>query len=161
MSAALIGMGGNVGDVKATLDAAIDEFCDGNSIRLVRRSANYLTKPWGVEDQPMFINLCLQVETELPPLKLLQRALEVETRFGRDRAREQRWGQRRLDIDLLAYDEVALDLAGLQLPHPRMKARAFVVIPLVEIAPDWRIDGETVREIAAKLDASDVQRLAD
>jgi len=159
MSAALIGLGSNAGDEKAILDGAVSQFCNGTSVRLVSRSANYLTKPWGVEDQPMFINLCLRVETDLSPLDLLRRALEVEAAFGRDRAKERRWGQRTLDIDVLAYDDLVVDLPELQLPHPRMKERAFVLIPLLDVAADWRIDGETVREFAARLDASGVQRL--
>ena len=160
MSEALIGMGGNVGKPVEVLDDAVAEFCDGAAVRLVARSATYLTEPWGVEDQPRFANLCLRVATELSPQDLLRRALSVEARFGRDRSKEQRWGPRVLDIDLLAYDDLQLDAAELQLPHPRLSQRAFVLVPLEEIAPLWRIGGETVAVLAGRVDNSGVVRVA-
>ena len=159
MSEALIGMGANLGDARATLAAAVAAFCDGAEVRLVARSADYLTPPWGVEDQPPFVNLCLRIETALPPKALLRRALDVESRFGRDRARERRWGPRPLDIDILAYDELVLDAPELQLPHPRMKERAFVLTPLLDVAPEWRIGGETVEALAQRVEASGIRRL--
>lgn len=135
MVEALLALGGNVGNSRAILDRAIALLCDGKDVRLTARSSDYATPPWGVTDQPPFINCAIAVETALAPQALLARALEVERALGRDRAHEQRWGPRRIDIDLLAYDDVALDEPGLTLPHPRLFERAFVLVPLAEIAP--------------------------
>lgn len=159
MAEALIGLGGNVGDVRTTLDRAVAAFCDGDVVRLLARSADYETPPWGVTDQPPFVNLCLRVATVLAPKALLQRALAVEAGLGRDRATGRRWGPRPVDIDILAYDDLALDAQDLTLPHPRMKDRAFVLVPLAEIAPDWRVDGERIADLAARIDATGVTRL--
>jgi 2-amino-4-hydroxy-6-hydroxymethyldihydropteridine diphosphokinase len=106
---ALIAFGGNVGDARATLDRAVGEFCDGEQVRLVARSSDYRTPPWGVEEQPPFINLCLAIETTMAPHTLLAHAQAVERAFGRDRCTERRWGPRTLDIDLIAYDDIALN----------------------------------------------------
>ena len=144
MAEALLALGGNVGDVRATLDRAIAALCERGDIRLTARSSDYETPPWGVADQPPFINLCIAVETALAPLALLARTQEVERAFGRDRAHERRWGPRSLDIDLLAYDDLALDTPDLTLPHPRLFERAFVLVPLAEIVPDRVIAGRRV-----------------
>jgi 2-amino-4-hydroxy-6-hydroxymethyldihydropteridine diphosphokinase len=159
MAEALIALGGNVGDARATLDQAVAVFCDEAAVRLLTRSSDYRTPPWGVEDQPPFINLCLSVSTSLAPRELLARALEVERTFGRDRAKERRWGPRSLDIDLLAYDDVTLDGPDLILPHPRLFERAFVLVPLAEIAADRRIAGVRVADALARLDAAGIERL--
>lgn len=159
MPQALIGLGGNVGPVRDTLDRAVAAFCDGEAVRLLARSADYETPPWGVTDQPAFVNLCLKVETDLPPRALLARALAVEAGLGRDRAAGPRWGPRPVDIDILAYEGLALDEPDLHLPHPRMETRAFVLVPLAEIAPEWRIGGATVADLAARIDAAGVRRL--
>ena len=160
MAEALIGLGGNVGDARATLDQAVAAFCDGAAVRLLARSSDYRTPPWGVEDQPPFINLCLAVATSLAPGELLARGLAVERAFGRDRANERRWGPRPLDIDLLAYDDVTQDGPDLILPHPRLFERAFVLVPLAEIAPDRVIAGVSVREALKSVDASGIEKLA-
>jgi 2-amino-4-hydroxy-6-hydroxymethyldihydropteridine diphosphokinase len=156
---ALVALGGNVGDARAALDKAVAAFCDGAAVRLVARSSDYRTPPWGVEDQPPFINLCLAVATSLTPRELLARALEVERAFGRDRANERRWGPRPLDIDLIAYDDVTLDEPDLILPHPRLFERAFVLVPLAEIAPDRRIAGIRVADALARLDTAGIKQL--
>lgn len=159
MPSALIGLGGNVGDARAALDEAVNRFCDGDVVKLAARSADYRTPPWGVVDQPPFINLCLRVETELSPRALLRRALSVEAGLGRNRAVERRWGPRTVDIDILAYDELSIDEPDLRLPHPRLGSRAFVLMPLVEIAPDQVIDGATVRALAGSVDKAGIERL--
>ncbi len=109
MAEALIALGGNVGDVRTTFDHALAMLCDGTITRLVARSSDYATPPWGVEDQPPFVNCCATLDTRLTPRALLLRAQETERAFGRDRARERRWGPRTLDIDLLAYDDMAVN----------------------------------------------------
>jgi len=159
MAEALIALGGNVGDVRDTLDRAIAALCDGTAVRLVARSSDYRTPPWGVTDQSAFINRSIIVETALLPLDLLNRAHATERRFGRDRSREQRWGPRTLDIDLIDVEGVTLDTPKLTLPHPRALERAFVLAPLAEIAPDWRIAGIRVADALAKLDQAGIEKL--
>jgi 2-amino-4-hydroxy-6-hydroxymethyldihydropteridine diphosphokinase len=159
MVEALLGLGGNLGDVQSTLDQAVAVMCDGEGVRLIARSSNYRTAPWGVTEQPPFVNLALVVDTTLTPRALLERALRVEAMFGRDRAREQRWGPRILDIDIIAFDGLELSEAGLTLPHPRAFERAFVLAPLAEIAPDRKIKGIAIKDAMAKLDVSGVEKL--
>jgi 2-amino-4-hydroxy-6-hydroxymethyldihydropteridine diphosphokinase len=159
MAEALIALGGNVGDVRSTFDRALVMLCDGADVRLTARSSDYSTPPWGVEDQPLFVNCCASVATGLTPHQLLARAEAVERAFGRDRANERRWGPRTLDIDLLAYDDVAVNEPDLRLPHPRLFERAFVLVPLAEIVPDRLIAGMRVRDALAKVDASGIVRL--
>jgi 2-amino-4-hydroxy-6-hydroxymethyldihydropteridine diphosphokinase len=156
---ALLGLGGNVGDVRTTLDRAVAALADGRDVRLVARSADYRTSPWGVTDQPPFVNIALAVDTALAPRALLARVLAVEATFGRDRARERRWGPRTLDIDILAYGDIELDEPGLTLPHPRLFERAFVLAPLAEIAPDRRIKGVRIVDALAQLGATGVEKL--
>jgi 2-amino-4-hydroxy-6-hydroxymethyldihydropteridine diphosphokinase len=159
MSDALIGMGGNVGDVRATLDRAVAALCDGGEVRLVARSADYRTPPWGVTDQPAFINICLAVATTLAPRALLDRVLSIERAFGRNRASEQRFGPRTLDIDIIAFDDLVLDEPGLTLPHPRLFERAFVLAPLAEIAPDRAIAGTKVADALRRIGAAGIEKL--
>ncbi len=156
---ALVALGGNVGDVRATLDKAVKLFCDGTDIRLDTRSSDYRTPPWGDTKQPAFINLCIAVTTALPPRALLARAQQVERALGRDRTKERPWGPRTADLDLLAYNDIVLDEPGLTLPHPRLFERAFVLVPLAEIAPDRLIGGKRVRDALASLDTTGIERL--
>jgi 2-amino-4-hydroxy-6-hydroxymethyldihydropteridine diphosphokinase len=156
---ALVALGGNIGDVRQTLDRAIGRFCDGSEVRLVARSSDYRTPPWGVEEQPPFVNCCIAVATKLSPQALLGRAQAVERDFGRNREQEQRWGPRTLDIDLIAYADLSLVSPDLTLPHPRLFERAFVLVPLAEIAPDRMIAGMRVRDALAKVDRSGIERL--
>jgi 2-amino-4-hydroxy-6-hydroxymethyldihydropteridine diphosphokinase len=156
---ALLALGGNVGDVRETFDRAVPQLCDGIDVQLKARSSDYVTPPWGVRDQPPFINLCLAVETSLTPQDLLARAQKVEQMFGRDRASEQHWGPRTLDIDILAYDDLILRTPELTLPHPRLFERAFVLVPLAEIAPERMILGWRVRAVLAKLDTAGIEKL--
>lgn len=160
MTEAWLALGGNVGDSRATLDRAITMLCDGPEIRLTARSSDYRTLPWGFEDQPPFINLCIAVETILPPMELLARTQTVEHALGRDRAREQRWGPRTADIDIIAYDDITLDDSLLILPHPRLFERAFVLAPLAEIAPEKRIGGVSIKDALARIDKAGIEKLS-
>ncbi len=160
MADALIGLGGNVGDARTTIERAVPVFCDGHEVRLKARSSDYRTPPWGLSDQPAFINLVLAVETTLAPRALLERALRVEAAFGRDRAKEKRWGPRTLDIDIIAYDDLRIDEPGLTLPHPRLFERAFVLAPLSEIAPDRVIAGTRIADALERLGQDSVERLS-
>ena len=159
MAEALIALGGNLGDVRAIMDRVIASFCDGSDVQLKARSSDYRTPPWGLATQPPFINACIAVETELPPRELLARAHATELAFGRDRTREQRWGPRIIDIDLLAYDDLRLREPDLVLPHPWIFERAFVLVPLAEIAPERIIAGRNVTEALSRLDTAGIDRL--
>src|ERR1700761_6507455 len=128
---------------------------------LLARLSDYSTLPWGDEDQPRFINACIEIETDLDPHVLLFTLHKIEKKFGRDRARETRWGPRTLDLDLIAYDDVSIDKPELSLPHPRLFERAFVLVPLAEIAPDRLIAGRRVRNALAEVSTADIERLPD
>ena len=159
MAEALLALGGNVGDVRKTLARAVAMLCEQGDIHLRARSSDYLTPPWGVEDQPPFVNLCVSVDTALTPQDLLARAQAVERAFGRDRDHEQRWGPRPLDVDILAYDDLILNEPDLTLPHPRLSERAFVLVPLAEIAPTRIIAGVRVDRALARLDHTGIKKL--
>lgn len=159
MVEALIGLGANLGDARATIGKAIGLFCDGEQIRLLARSSDYRTPPWGDRDQPPFINAAIAIETELAPRTVLDRALATEQRLGRDRSAQRRWGPRAIDIDILAYGDMVTDEPGLVLPHPRLLERPFVLIPLAEIRPDWLIGGARIRNAARAADAVGIERL--
>src|SRR5690348_17008820 len=161
MANAIIALGGNVGDVRATFKKAIAHICGMAQAALLARSSDYATPPWGEEDQPRFINACIEIETGLDPHALLFTLHKVEQKFGRDRAKERRWGPRSLDLDLIAYDDVRLDKPELTLPHPRLFERAFVLVPLAEIAPDRVIAGRRVGDAVAAVSTDGIERLPD
>ncbi len=160
MAEAFIALGGNVGDVRASFERAIALLCEDGAVQLVARSSDYRTPPWGVADQPAFINAVIAVSTSLSPRALLARLQACERALGRNRGHERRWGPRPIDLDLLAYDDVALHDFGLTLPHPRLFERAFVLVPLAEIAPDRVIAGIRVRDAVARVDAGAAEKLA-
>jgi 2-amino-4-hydroxy-6-hydroxymethyldihydropteridine diphosphokinase len=150
---AYVGLGGNVGDVQARLRSAFDALARIPSTRLLRRSRSYRTPPWGIADQPDFINAVAELETSLAPRELLDALLAIERAHGRQRGGE-RWGPRTLDLDLLAYGDLRCEEPGLTLPHPRIGERAFVLAPLAELCAEMRIPGSgTVRELLARVDA--------
>jgi len=159
MAEALLALGGNVGDVRATFDRAVAMLSEGGAVRLLARAADYRTPPWGVTDQPAFVNCCLRVDTTLTPRALLTRTQSIETVLGRNRATERRWGPRTIDIDLIAYGDVRCAEPDLTLPHPHALERAFVLVPLAEIALDWVIDGITVAAALARLDPGGIEKL--
>jgi 2-amino-4-hydroxy-6-hydroxymethyldihydropteridine diphosphokinase len=161
MASALIALGGNVGDVRATFKKAIAHICGMTQAALLARSSDYATPPWGDEQQAHFINACVEIETDLDPHALLFALQRIEQRFGRDRQKERRWGPRTLDLDLIAYDDVSLQTPELTLPHPRLFERAFVLVPLAEIAPDRLIAGRGTRAALADLSAEGIERLPD
>jgi 2-amino-4-hydroxy-6-hydroxymethyldihydropteridine diphosphokinase len=156
---ALIALGGNLGDVRAAFERAIAMLCEGGKARLTARSSDYATPPWGMTDQPPFVNCCIAIETTLAPRDLLARMQSVERLLGRDHAARTRWGPRPIDLDLLAYDDVVLSEPGLTLPHPRLVERAFVLVPLAEIAPERTIAGARVRDALGRVDATGIEKL--
>ena len=150
----LLGLGGNLGDPAAAIAAALARL-DAAGVRVTRRSHLYRTAPWGVTDQPDFLNLCAAAETTLAPRALLSLVQRIEAELGRER--RERWGPRTIDIDILAYGDDVVNEPDLKIPHPRMTERAFVLVPLAEIAPDAVIAGKTVRAWAAAADRSGIE----
>ena len=159
MADVLIALGGNVGDVRATFEKAIASICGMAQAALLARSSDYATPPWGDEQQPRFINACIEIETSLDPHALLFTLQKVEKKFGRDRASEIRWGPRTLDLDLIAYDDVSIQKPELTLPHPLLFERAFVLVPLAEIAPERVIAGRSISAALSTLSTAGIERL--
>jgi 2-amino-4-hydroxy-6-hydroxymethyldihydropteridine diphosphokinase len=159
MANVLIALGGNVGDVRTTFRKAIANICGMTQSALLAQSSNYTTPPWGEEHQAPFTNACIEIETGLDPHALLFTLQKIEKKFGRDRANETRWGPRTLDLDLIAYDDVRLDKPELTLPHPRLFERAFVLVPLAEIAGDRLMGGKRVRDALADLETTGIEQL--
>jgi 2-amino-4-hydroxy-6-hydroxymethyldihydropteridine diphosphokinase len=159
MAEAFVALGGNVGDVRSTFERAIALLCNGPDVRLSARSSDYQTPPWGITDQPPFINAVIQVATDLEPYPLLSRMQDCERALGRDRSKQQQWGPRTIDLDLLLYDDRAVNDEQLTLPHPRMLERGFVLVPLAEIAPDLSVRGTKVRDALSRIDAQGIEKL--
>ncbi|HVH30254.1 MAG TPA: 2-amino-4-hydroxy-6-hydroxymethyldihydropteridine diphosphokinase [bacterium] len=145
---AYLGLGSNQGDRAAMLREALTRLESSRRARVRKRSSLYETAPVGVTDQPWFLNLVAEVETDLLPLQLLDLVLTVERDLGR--VRTQRWGPRPIDIDILLYADLAITTPTLVIPHPEMTRRRFVLEPLVEIAPDVRLP--TGQRVASLLD---------
>ena len=161
MADVLIALGGNIGDVRETFRKASANLLGMAQAALLARSSDYATPPWGDEQQPRFINACIEIETGLDPHALLFTLHRIEQKFDRDRSREQRWGPRTLDLDLIAYDDVSLQKPELTLPHPRLFERAFVLVPLMEIAPGRLIAGRSIAAALAQLPTLGIERLPE
>lgn len=157
MSAAYLGLGSNIGDKAATLAEAVARLAVTPGIRITARSSDYRTPPWGDTDQDWFLNAAVAVDTILSPHALLEAGLAIETALGR--VRERRWGPRVIDIDVLFYEGAAVADERLVLPHRFVRERAFVLMPLAEIAPDLMIGPETVVQALAKLDRTGIERV--
>lgn len=150
MTRAYIGLGANQGEPVENLKAALQLINNHPGITVVNVSSVYLTEPVGYEDQPWFHNCVAELETDLEPFKLLAVLQGVENELGR--VRTIRWGPRTVDLDVLLYDELEMDEEKLSIPHPRMTERAFVMVPLAEIAPEALFpDGQIVREVSGKI----------
>jgi 2-amino-4-hydroxy-6-hydroxymethyldihydropteridine diphosphokinase len=152
-----IALGSNLGDSLNILQGAVSALNCHPHIAVTACSSVYTTRPVG-PPQPDYFNVCVLTKTDLAPEELLRTLLRIEADFGR--VRRQRWGPRRLDLDLLLFDELVLTIPNLQIPHPRMNERAFVLVPLSEIAGDWKepISGKTIAEIAAHVCNEGVER---
>src|SRR6201996_3514141 len=161
MARVLIALGGNVGEVRATFQKAIPNICGMAQAALLARSSDYATPPWGEENQPPFINACIEIDTALNPHALLFVLHKVEQKFGRDRPKERRWGPRTLDLDMIAYADISIDKVELTLSRPRLLERAFVVVPLAEIAPDRVIRGRRIKDALADHAIDGIERLPD
>ena len=139
MTASFVGLGANLGDPQRQVRAAFRELDAIPHTRVVGTSSLYRSEPLGYAKQPSFVNAVAQIETGLPAERLLAELHEIETRHGRSRSFAN--APRTLDLDLLLYGELVLDLPHLKIPHPRMHERAFVLLPLVEIAPHAEVPG--------------------
>ena len=148
-----IGLGSNLGDREANLRQALEHLAQTPETSVVRASSLYDTEPVGVEDQPHFLNAVAQLETQLTPRQLLWNLMLIERRLGR--VRSQRWGPRTIDLDMLLYEDVVMDDEDLQLPHPEMTRRSFVLVPLVELEPLLLhpVTGETMLALLQRLGA--------
>ncbi|MEL6920529.1 MAG: 2-amino-4-hydroxy-6-hydroxymethyldihydropteridine diphosphokinase [Pseudomonadota bacterium] len=149
-SVAYLGLGGNMGDVRAALTWALFEISQLPDTELIAVSPLYETPPWGITSQSWFLNACVGVETRLSPHALLRAVIDIEKRAGR--VRDMRWGPRTLDIDVLLYDRVAIRTPDLTVPHPRMMERAFVMVPLNDIASDAMVGTSSVSALAKRVD---------
>jgi 2-amino-4-hydroxy-6-hydroxymethyldihydropteridine diphosphokinase len=147
VTVAYIGLGANLGDREENIRAAIERLAELGALLV---SSFRETDPVGVTEQPRFVNVVAELETELGASALLGQLLEIERELGRDRSREQRWGPRTIDLDLLLYGDEVIDEPGLTVPHPRLAERRFVLEPLHELAPDLALpDGRRIRDVLA------------
>lgn len=155
MSIIYLALGTNLGDRPANLRAACAALSP--SVRVLAESRVYQTPPWGYENQPAFLNMAVKGETGLEPGKLLKRLKGIEVEQGREPTF--RYGPRRIDLDILFYDDLILNRKNLVIPHPRLQERAFVLVPLNDIASEYRhpVNGETVREMLGKVNAEGIE----
>jgi 2-amino-4-hydroxy-6-hydroxymethyldihydropteridine diphosphokinase len=135
MTKAAIGLGSNVGDPRENVKEAFNRLAQVG--RVLARSSLYQTKPWGVLDQPDFINATAVIEVDCGPRDLLEELLAIELDMGRDRKTGQRWGPRVIDLDILTFGDLEVDEPSLKIPHRYMLERAFVLAPLAEIDPTY------------------------
>lgn len=153
-----IALGSNLGNSLQILEQAVIALAQTPEVTLLARSHWYQTKAVG-PPQPDYLNGCVTLQTTLTPQALLQTLLSLEQQFGRER--RERWGPRTLDLDLLLFDDLILNSSTLNIPHPHMTERAFVLVPLAEIAPNWiePISGCAIANLVQKVDGSDVEMI--
>jgi 2-amino-4-hydroxy-6-hydroxymethyldihydropteridine diphosphokinase len=156
MTKCAVGLGSNLGNSLNTLESSLQLLDEIPGINLIATSSWYRTKPVG-PPQPDYLNGCALLEVQQTPEEFLVLLQAVELQFGR--VRTERWGARTLDLDLLLYDELVLNTPNLQIPHPRMRERAFVLVPLAEIAANWLEprSGKTIAQLVKEVDCSGVQ----
>ena len=154
---AAIGLGSNVGDKRANIARAVSLLTSDGDIRLIARSRDYRSAPWGVLEQDWFVNAVITVSTALSARQLLQRCQRVENEMGRVRLRK--WGPRLIDVDVLTYRDQVIDEPDLKVPHPLIAERGFVVLPLKEIAPSLSIRGQSLDQMLERLDTADLEAL--
>lgn len=153
-----IALGSNLGDSLAILEASLRRLNETPGLELLHRSRWYRTAPVG-PPQPDYLNGCALFRVDRSPFAVLDLLLQTEREFGR--VRRQRWGPRTLDLDLLWFDAIVLDTPTLTLPHPYLRERAFVLVPLTEIAPEWidPISGKSIDRLLQEVDCSGVEPL--
>lgn len=153
-----IALGSNLGDSRQILAAALQRLGELAGTTVTARSSLYKTAPVG-PPQPDYLNACALIQTPLSPQGLMQQLLAIEAEFGR--LRQERWGPRILDLDILFYGDQVILEPDLHIPHPRLRERAFVLVPLAEIAPDWidPVTGQSVIDLCNAVDGQGVERL--
>lgn len=153
-----IALGSNLGDSHAILESSLKILSQTPGISLELQSSWYRTEPVG-PPQPDYLNGCALLKVEMSPLELLETLLAIEANFGR--VRQERWGPRILDLDLLLFDDLILETPKLTLPHPCMRERAFVLVPLAEIAANWidPISGKAIAQLVQEVDCSGVTKI--
>ncbi len=153
-----IALGSNLGDSLQTLETAVGTLATTPEIIVEAQSHWYRTAAVG-PPQPDYLNGCVIIQTMLTPHALLETLLTIEKQFGR--VRRERWGPRTLDLDLLLFDDLVLEIPSLQIPHPRMTERAFVLVPLAEIAPNWiePVSGKAIAQLVQAVDCSEVHQM--
>jgi 2-amino-4-hydroxy-6-hydroxymethyldihydropteridine diphosphokinase len=154
---AFLSLGGNIGEPVEAMAAALKLLDADSNTDVVAVSSLYRTPPWGKTDQPDFFNAAAALETTLTPRELIDLCLASERALKRERL--ERWGPRIIDIDILTFGDLQVDEPGLQIPHPRMLERAFVLVPLVEIAPKLAVSGKPVTAWLKLLDATGIEKL--
>ena len=154
-----IALGTNLGDRLANLHAAIRSLSP--KIKVLAKSHVYETPPWGYENQPAFLNMVVKAETELGPESLLKHLKQLEVELGREQ--NFRWGPRLIDLDILFYDNLVIDTPPLVVPHSRLQERAFVLVPLADVAPDLMhpILRKSVSQLLAEVNAQEILRIGD
>ena len=157
MAEAFLGLGSNLGDKRRMLEEALARLDATPGVQVTARSGFYRTPPWGDTNQDWFLNAAASVRTTLPPHDLLAACLAVERQMGR--VRERTWGPRSIDIDVLVYDSEQVASETLVLPHPFLLERAFVLKPLVEIAPNLVVNGIRIADALAGLDQTGIDRV--
>lgn len=155
MTRAYLGLGGNIGTPRRAMTEALGRLDASADVSVVAVSPLYRTAPWGITDQPDFLNAVAAVETGLLPRALLDLCLSIEA--GLKRVRRERWGPRLIDIDVLVFGTESVSEPGLQIPHPRMFERAFVMVPLAAVAPGLVVGGRSVAALAASLDGPEIR----
>ena len=154
MNKAYLSLGSNIGDSKENIIRAYD-IIENNGVRIIKKSSFYETDPYGYEEQDVFINSVIEVETKLSHYELLEVCHKVEKELKRKRII--RWGPRTIDVDILLFNDIILNDAKLIIPHKEMKKRAFVLIPLLEIDNNLEIDGEKISDIIKNIDTNSVR----
>ncbi|MFU0503737.1 2-amino-4-hydroxy-6-hydroxymethyldihydropteridine diphosphokinase [Pseudaminobacter sp. NGMCC 1.201702] len=152
-----LSLGGNLGDPASSMAAALRMLDADAQIAVIKVSSLYRTPPWGKLDQPDFLNAVAVLSTSLSPHDLLDKCLHAERTLKR--VRQERWGPRLIDIDVLVFGDRVVNERGLEVPHPRMLDRAFVLVPLNEVAPDLFVRGQAVSERLAEIDHAGIEKL--
>ena len=152
-----LGLGGNIGDVKAHMLGALEVLAENDAVRLLVSSDIFETPPWGIKEQANYLNSCVIVSTTLTPPEFLKLCHKAERAFRR--VRKIRWGPRTIDIDILMLEEGEYNSTSLTIPHPRIRERAFVLVPLAQIAGDWMLEEKPISRWRDQCDQATIKQI--